>query len=482
MKQQERRTFTLKKYWPIFAGIMIILVGFGLYQLLNTDPKAGDTSSVTTSTIRTGDIRVSAIGSGTLISAVEVELGFEYGGVVEEILVETGDYVEEGQLLATLDDDQLVENLEKMEADLRELTSDAAVAAAALEIAEAQKAVLSAESELRFLISPYVFKAEIRLRNAEQELRQAEQYAELNSSDEADQRIIDAQEVMDHAALSLAMNWETYAEEYVPDFFNFRWRDHYFGFWHDYYAPPSDTEVAVVWAELAVAEARVEEGEAYLAALVGSEITDDASGSQLVKFEKAAEAVSDAKEALKASGLLAPIDGVIVELNIQELEMVGTKNVITVAQLEPPTIEASFDEGDWSLVKVGFPVEVIFDTLQEKIFQGHIIFVNPTLQNRQNTTTVSAFVELDITQTGWANLPLLSAATVEVIAGEAQNTILLPVEGLREDKGDQGMVYLVRDDGEQIPQEVKIGLRDVLYVEITGGLSIGDVVLIENFE
>ncbi len=159
--------------------------------------------------------------------------------------------------------------------------------------------------------------------------------------------------------------------------------------------------------------------------------------------------------------------------------MVGTKNVITVAQLEPPTIEASFDEGDWSLVKVGFPVEVIFDTLQEKIFQGHIIFVNPSLQN---TTTVSAFVELDITQTGWANLPLLSAATVEVIAGEAQNTILLPVEGLREDKGDQGMVYLVRVDGEQIPQEVKIGLRDVLYVEITGGLSIGDVVLIGNFE
>ena len=148
MEQQERRTFTLKKYWPIFAGIMIILVGFGLYQLLNTDPKAGDKSSVTTSTIQTGDIRVSAIGSGTLISAVEVELGFEYGGVVEEILVETGDYVEEGQLLATLDDDQLVENLEKMEADLRELTSDAAVAAAAMEIAgpKRQSSVLNLSS------------------------------------------------------------------------------------------------------------------------------------------------------------------------------------------------------------------------------------------------------------------------------------------------------------------------------------------------
>ena len=81
MEQQEGRTFTLKKYWPIFIGILIVLVGFGLYQLLTIEPEAGDTSGVTTSAIRTGDIRVSAIGSGTLISAVEVGFGFEYGEV-----------------------------------------------------------------------------------------------------------------------------------------------------------------------------------------------------------------------------------------------------------------------------------------------------------------------------------------------------------------------------------------------------------------
>ena len=299
----------------------------------------------------------------------------------------------------------------------------------------------------------------------------------MNPSDEADRRIAEAQEIMDHATLSLTMNWETYAEEYVPDFFNFRWRDR-FGFWHDYFDPPSETEVALAWAELAGAEARVEEGEAYLAALVGSEIPDDAYGSQLVKLEKSSEAVSDAKEALEESVLLAPIDGVIVELNIQELEKVGTKNVMTIAHLEPLTIEASFDEGDWSLVDVGVPVEVVFDALPEKIYQGQIVFVDPTLQTKQNTTTVSVLVELDTTQTGWAYLPLFSTATVEAIACESQNTILLPVEGLQEEYGDQGLVYLIQDDGEKIPLEVELGLKGVLFVEITAGLSAGDVVLI----
>jgi len=478
-----KQTYTnlkLKRSWPYILLVLSLVIGLSSCQSVGQGQEGS--GSQTTAVLSTGDIRISAFGSGTLSSAVEMELEFEYGGMIENILVETGDFVMEGDVLALLEDEDLQEALEDAETELREVTSDASVASALLELAEAQKSVLTAESTLSFYISPYVFKSEVRLQGAQDVLSIALKEAEENPSDEADQRIVEAQETVDNAELSLALNWETYYEEYVPDFFNFRWRDHYFDFWHDYYAPPSELEVAVVWAELASAEARVEEWETYLDALVGSEIPDDAYGSQLVKLEKAQEAVSEAREKLEAALLIAPMDGVVLEIKKEELDQIGTGTFITLALLDPPTLEAWFDEGDWSMVKIGNPVEVIFDALSEKVYQGEIVFVDPTLQTKQNTTVVSALVELDTAETGWAELPLLSAATVEVIAGEAQNTILLPVEGLREDKGDQGMVYLVRDDGEQIPQEVKIGLRDVLYVEITGGLSIGDVVLIGNFE
>jgi len=481
MSKQERNLKKFKKFWPYLAAIMILAAGLGVYQLLIPDPDTPSSENITTSTIRTGDIRVTAMGSGNLISAAEIKVGFEFGGVVEEVLVTLGDEVQEGQILALLEDEELLNNLSAAEAALRELTSDSAVAAAALEIAEAQKAVLSAESTLSFYLSPYVFKSEQRLREAQQELQDAEQDAVINPSTEAEQRIVDAQDAVDHATLSLEMNWETYYEEYVPDFFNFRWRDR-FGFWHDYYDPPSETEVALVWAELAAAEARLIEAEIYLAALLESDIPEDAYGSQLVKLEDAAEMVSNAQEALDASKLVAPIDGVIITLKIQNLDSVGMENVVTIAELTLPTVEAFFDEGDWNLVKEGNPVEMIFDSLPEKVYLGQVVFVDPTLQIRQNTTTVSALVELDISITGWANLPLFSGAAVEVVAGEVEDAILIPIDGLQDDDGEKGVVLIIQDNGEITKREVELGLRDVLFVEITEGLSVGDVILIGNLE
>ncbi len=104
------------------------------------------------------------------------------------------------------------------------------------------------------------------------------------------------------------------------------------------------------------------------------------------------------------------------------------------------------------------------------------------MKSPSSTTSVITLVEIDISQTGWANLPLLTGATVEVIAGEAQGVILLPIEGLQIDNGDQGKVQLIQENGETVEQEIELGLRNVLYVEVTWGLSVGDVILIGSIE
>ena len=476
MTQHDRKAGKFNRYWILSILVVVVLTGIGIYQLVRPNPDLDGGTSQTTSTICRGDIRISTIGSGTLISAVEIKLAFENRGVVEEILVEDGDEVSEGQILVVLDDEDLQETLDLAEGKLRELTSDAAVAAAALELAEAQKAVLNAETELKFLISPYVYKAEIRLREAEMEL----QNAIHNSSDEAENRVIEAEYAAEEAAVSLDLNWQTYEEEYVPDFFNFPWRDR-FGFKHNYYDPPSETEIAVTWAELATSEARVEEAESYLAALTEDVIPENAYGTQLTALEKAGEAVVDAQEKLEASRLAAPFAGMVMNLDLQVLDKVNTSPVLKIVQLEPITIEVLFDEGDWQLVKEGNPVEVIFDSLPEKSYSGQIVFVDPSLQTVKNVTTLSALVELDISTTGWANLPLGSAASVEVIAGEVKNAVLLPVEALEEQQGSEGIVLLL-ENNEVTRQSVELGFRDVIYVEVTGGLSAGDVVVIGNLE
>jgi RND family efflux transporter MFP subunit len=480
MTQQDKKILKFNKYWILAILVIFVLAGMGIYQLVRPTSDLGSEISQTTSTIRRGDIRNSAMGSGTLISAVDVELAFETQGVVEDILVEVGDEVNEGQLLVVLDEDDLQRTLELAEQNLCELTSDSATAAAALELAEAQKAVLSAESELSFLISPYVLKAELRLREAQNDLQAAYKAAELDPSEQTAQGIVDAESTFDNANLILDLNWETYYTEYVPDFFNFRWRDP-FGFWHDYYSPPSEIEVAVVWAELAVSKARVEEAKAYLVALTEGVIPENASGTQLTVLEKAGEAVVDAREKLEESRLTAPIDGTVLNLELQVFDKVNTNPVLTIVQLEPITIEVSFDEGDWSLVKVGNPVEVIFDSLSEKTYSGQIVFVDPSLQTDLKSLTVNALVELDISNAGWANLPLGSGASVEVIAGEGKNAILLPLEALQKEYDNMGVVLLMENEN-VVEQTVELGLRDVLYVEVTDGLSVGDVVVIGKLD
>jgi len=477
MKQQDRKAGKFNKYWILAILVAVVLAGFGIYQMVQSYQDEDSAISQTTSTIRRGDIRLTAIGSGTLISAMEVELSFENRGVVEEILVEVGDEVSEGQLLVVLDDEEFQETLDITESNLRELTSNAALAAAALELAEAQKAVLNAEAELKFLISPYVFKAEIRLREAELELLNAHQDAALTTSDEADSRVVGAEHAAKDAAQSLALNWQIYEEEYVPAFFNFPWRDG-FGFKHNYYDPPSETEIALAWAELAAADARVEEGEAYLGALMEGVVPENAFGTQLTALEKAGKAVIDAQEDLEATRLVAPISGVVMDLDLQVLEKVDLNPILIIAQLEPPMIEVSFSESDWRLVKEGNPVEVIFDSLPEKSYIGQIVFVDPSLKISQKTSVVSAKVELDISSTGWADLPLGSAASVEVIAGEVNKVVLLPVEALQDQQGTWGTV-LVLENGEISQLEVELGLRDMIYVEVIKGLSAGDVVVIE---
>jgi len=464
----------------VLAGVVLVISGLGIIQVLGSDTGSEDKPDITTSTITTGDIRLSAHGSGNLIAAQEIQVGFAYGGVVEEILVEIGDTVQVGEVLAVLYDEELQDDLTRAEANYLELTSDAAIATAALDLAEAQKDVLTAHSTLSFYLSPYVYKAEIRLRYAQDELVNAINEAAENSSEEAEQRVVEAQAVVNHAELSLALNWETYNEKYVPDFYNFRWRDE-FGFWHDYYAPPSEIEVAEVWAELAAAEARVDEAELYLAALVEGSIPEEAYGSKITNLEIAAENLTDAAEKLEEARLTTSMEGVVMEIKLTEEETIGTDKVFTIARLNPPTLEAAFDEGDWSMVMEGSPVEVIFDALPERIYQGEIFFVDPTLQKSQNTTVVSALVELDLNETGWAGLPLLSASSIEVIAGEVNDAVLLPIDGLQESSVDQGIV-LVENDGEFISREVELGLWDVLYVEVLDGLSAGDVVLIGDLK
>jgi membrane fusion protein (multidrug efflux system) len=72
----------------------------------------------------TGDISAYLVGTATLEAEDEAVVVSKSGGIVAQILVEEGTYVESGQKLAQLDDERLALELERAEASLQKLARE----------------------------------------------------------------------------------------------------------------------------------------------------------------------------------------------------------------------------------------------------------------------------------------------------------------------------------------------------------------------
>ncbi len=73
-------------------------------------------------------------------------------------------------------------------------------------------------------------------------------------------------------------------------------------------------------------------------------------------------------------------------------------------------------------------------------------------------------------------MPVGLNAAVDVIAGRAENALLVPVEALREIDTGTYAVFVVGADGGLVLRPVEVGLQDLTWAEITSGLQAGEVV------
>ena len=100
--------------------------------------------------------------------------------------------------------------------------------------------------------------------------------------------------------------------------------------------------------------------------------------------------------------------------------------------------------------------------------------IETTLQTVDGSPVVVLWGSVD-SQT---ELTLLSGMSVEVeiITGEAYDTLLVPVQALREIAPGAFAVFLVNPDGSLELTPVTVGLRDFANTQILSGVSAGDTV------
>ncbi len=484
----------------------VALAAGGWYYLNNrrTAATTQTTPALQTARVRTGDITITANGSGNLLPTSDVTLAFRAGGVVAEVAATVGDRVEAGQVLVRLDDAdsraqvaQAEANLRLAELKLADLTDGADPAA----VAAAQASLAAAQSDLTRLTTPAtaaeLLAAGENLRSAQQALalllagpdpdklaaaQAALTLAEINvrSAQAAYDRIAgrpDAGATAQAAALWQATTaYDKAKAEY------------------DAVAAGASADViAAARAKVAVAQAQldaaqagpeadaVKAGEAKLAQaqaqldalLAGADA--NAVESAQVSVTLARLSLDNAQRGLNNTALRAPVAGTILAVNADVGETVGAAPVVTLADLSTPQLRFWVEETDLISVAPGNALKLVFEALPDLEFTGAIERVDPALVTVDGAPAVQAWASVDLAA---HPVKLLSGMTaeVEIIAGEAKGALLAPVQALRELAPGSYAVFVVKDDGQLELRPVTVGLRDFANAEILSGLAKGDVV------
>lgn len=461
-----------RRRWLLIPLIVVLLAAAYLgYQALQPQAGVVEEATLQRATVRLGNLVLYASGTGSLMPNKEVLLGFGANGPLAELHVQVGERVNAGDLLATQGERESLEaavaadELALLEAQqaLQDLHDNAAAvtAQAQLELAQAQDALQDMQYSWQVQQAGYrasdltIKAAEAELLLAQQRLDEARN-AYNNAPGDADS----------NAQKALALTRFSQAQtSYDSALRNLNW----------YTGEPTDTQQAMLDAELALAEAAVQSARAAYA-----RVQDGPDAARLVAAELSVDqadanlAVSQSN--LEQSRIYAPFDGTVMALDANPGEEVsGT--FITLADMLQPKLEIFLDESDLDKIQVGYAAEVVFDALPDLTFTGSIIQVDPALTRSNAISAVRGVVQLDPDSQENADF-LLSGlnAAVDVIGGRAEDVPLVPVEALREIAPGEYAVFVLDENDQPRLRPVEVGIMDFSSAEIISGLEPGEVV------
>ncbi|MCP4358225.1 MAG: HlyD family efflux transporter periplasmic adaptor subunit [Chloroflexi bacterium] len=510
-----------KKYFWIGLLIITLAAAGGAYWYLNSQPveAAAEEPDLQTAVVRRGDIIVSATGAATIIPAAEVALNFPFGGVLGELLVGVGDKVQVGDVLARVDEADAATAVVNAQLQLSQAimqtdsqATESGVSYNDIAIEQAQLNLDSAQTTLDELHNwepdpDDIAKAEAALAAATaaynaargQEAASASNITVNNINREQAQRDLDDAQAAYDTAFDSGREWELNDRRLGPLLEAERDRaedslqkaqnnlaisqaNYNSSLSSSNNSSSTNAQSNLLSAELALQAAQEGPTEAEITAAETAVRQAELQVQQAqlnqeadqISLAQAQLNVETAVQALADTELTAPLAGTIMSVNAAVGEQVGTAVFITLADLSQPMLELYLDETDLDKAGMGFEVEVVFDALPDETFSGHIVQVDPQLSQVSGVSAVRAVMQLDDFNK-LQTLPVGLNATVEVIGGRAQNTLLVPVEAVREIAPGQFAVFVLEND-EPTMKIVQVGLMDFTFAEIISGVEEGDEV------
>ena len=184
-----------------------------------------------------------------------------------------------------------------------------------------------------------------------------------------------------------------------------------------------------------------------------------------------------AQDLLNNSNITAPRDGMVYALPFRESAFVNQGDlVVAVANLKNIQVRAFVDEPDIGRLAKGQRVDVTWDGLPGRSWQGTVTRI-PTTVSLHGSRTVGE-VTASVANDDLKLLPNVNVNVV-VITAEHPKALTVPREAVRQDKN--GSRYVLRIDGDELKRvPVDTAVSSMTRIEVTKGLQEGDRVALAS--
>jgi len=398
--------------------ISLILGGFIILLLSCTsEPKESELLENQVVSVQLGDLTVDIISAGNLVLSHTEDLAFDLfyeEGTVEEVLVEEGDTVEEGQVLVRLDTEEWEDELTALEDQ-----------------------VTAKERDL--------LQKEINLIIAENDLEDAEDaWLETVS---VGRKIIRLEQRLDWYLENDPGDVEKINEIKQE----LEWR------WNEFYRVASDSdEVTMKEMALELAHGQLEDAQNAL--------------------QDAQKELDKAKS--KSAIIVAPFSGFITVINVEGGDEVMKGTVaVELADPNKFEADIMVSEMDILQVKLGGEAWVQVDAMQGLSLPAEVTHISPTATIQSGVVNYEVKVEVESLKPEGLQLREGLTVIVSIIVDERNDVLLVPNVAITT-QGRQTYVQVMSQGGIIEERSITTGISDWQYTEVTEGLSEGEQVVV----
>lgn len=459
-------------WWAAGAAVAVILV-----IILTGAGRARTNAPVTVeaSKLKPATISVTISGTGTIEAAEFVEMRASTNGLIDEVLVRSGDTVQAGQplvkmtaRLAQSQYDQAVASVDVARAQMNQLMARSGNSnnSAVLQLRQAEAQLQSAKARLAELergsSATVLAQAEASFKQAVLSREEAEKDYE-RMKDLYDQgAVAKAQLEAAKAKLESAKSQEKAASQA----------------WQSAQAGPTETELAAARAQVAQAQTALE------LAQIGVATRGDEEASARAKLRQAEAQLASAREELENAVLRSPFSGKVLSVPAQSgASVTAGMLLVTVGRPGGLVAKIAIDEVDVVRLRNGMEGRINTDAAMDRSFAGTVTYISAQGTALSNGSTGATFEVHVAVQEGLEVLRPGMTVDVEIEVERKNAGIAIPLQAIIEEEmnGARNRYVFVVKNNVARRMEISLGLSNETMAEIISGITADDMVITGDY-